>query len=114
MFKSSNNLFFIPYFLYLADDQDVLGSMSASLSSPAVSADSVPFFGHKMDMSLLSVEHFSWVVKQMFRIEYTVAGLVRPAVMEYLEAIRRKCDPIPPRACTRTSRRNLSQIRPLC
>ena len=84
-----NNLIFIPYFLFLGGDSAVLTNFTEALSSSE--PREVPFFGHRMDMTRLSVIHLKWVIKQTIRLENAVAGGVRPEVRQYLEAIRARC-----------------------
>jgi glycosyltransferase involved in cell wall biosynthesis len=82
-----NNMFFIPYFLFIADGnhnklKDIANSMSASASTKVI-----PFYGHRMNITHFSKEHFRWICKQIFRIEYSYAHEVRSDVSEYLKAI---------------------------
>lgn len=80
-----NNLFFIPYFLHLAGDSDILEKSTESLRANDPRA--VPFLGHRMDMSKLTSVHLRWIIKQTIRLENNAAGGLRPEVRSYLEAI---------------------------
>lgn len=82
---ASNNLFFIPYFLYLADDRDILEKHRVALEETR--RGPVDFLGGKMDLSQFTRTHFDWIRQQVERLESAVAGEVRPEVQGYLDAI---------------------------
>jgi hypothetical protein len=84
-----NNLFFIPYFLQLAGDTDILESFTKALL--ASDPREIPFFGHRMDITRLTLGHLRWIIKQTIRLEIHIAGVVRPCVRNFLEAIRCCC-----------------------
>jgi hypothetical protein len=44
-----------------------------------------------MDMTRLTVAHLRWIIKQTIRLEFHIAGAVRPCVRNFLEAIRSRC-----------------------
>jgi hypothetical protein len=82
----SNNLLFVPYFLYVAGRPESLASTREELRQ--LSHDHLAFFGQQMDLSRLSVSHVDWISKQAQRLEAAVAGSVRADVHEYLSALR--------------------------
>jgi len=84
---ASNNLFFIPYFLYLSDDRAILEEHRRALESAGQGP--VPFLGGIMDLSQLTQTHFDWIRQQVERLETAVAGEVRPEVLGYLEAVQK-------------------------
>lgn len=83
----SNNLFFIPYFLFLADDREVLRQHRRALEN--ASGRIVDFLGGEMDLSRFTATHFDWIGQQVRRLEEAVAGEVREEVKSYLEAVGR-------------------------
>jgi hypothetical protein len=83
----SNNLFFIPYFLYLSDDRKILEEHRQALAK--ADGGPVDFLGGKMDLSRFSKTHFDWIGQQVRRLEEAVAGGVRDEVQKYLEAVGR-------------------------
>jgi hypothetical protein len=83
---AGNNLFFIPYFLHIANGDGALRELAGAIRECA-RTQVVPFYGYRMNMSRLPRDHFRWICKQVFRIEYSFAGKVRPEVSEYLSAI---------------------------
>lgn len=90
----TNNLFFIPYFLFLTDNQPtILEEHAAGLR--LADAECVPLLDRHMDMRQLTPVHLRWVIKQIVRLEHVLAGAVRPAVRAYLDAIQAKCDGAP-------------------
>jgi hypothetical protein len=90
----TNNLFFIPYFLFLTRERaGILATHTRALRARDPRA--IPLVDRTMDMSALTPVHLRWVAKQIVRIERALAGDVRPAVREYLEAIQYKCDGAP-------------------
>jgi hypothetical protein len=80
-----NNLLLIPYFMFLAGDQDQMERQRDAL--PASRDASVPFAGRPMNVTNLHRKHVDWITKQAFRLEHAVAGHVRPAVADYFDAI---------------------------
>ena len=88
---AGNNILFIPYFLHLADHPDALAEATAALLGSESTA--VPFLGHRMNMSRLTVVHLEWIIKQIARVEFAVwpRGGVRPEVRRYLEAVQARC-----------------------
>ncbi len=89
----TNQLFYIPYFLYLGGVADALADFGGTLSRS--DPRRVSFFGHDMDMRLMSIRHLKWVIKNILRMENAIAGGVRPEVRRYLEAIQSKCTGAP-------------------
>lgn len=87
---SSNNLFFIPYFIDIANSDGHIEAFAAALSEIPDHHTKIPFYGYSMDMSNLSMEHFRWVCKQFFRIEQRVFGCIRPALLTYCDSIKAK------------------------
>ncbi|MCC6423485.1 MAG: hypothetical protein IT447_08395 [Phycisphaerales bacterium] len=83
----SNNLFFIPYFMYLADDRTILEEHRQSLENAGKGP--VEFLGGKMDLSQFTRTHFDWIRQQVERLEEAVAGGMRNEVRVYLEAVGR-------------------------
>jgi hypothetical protein len=82
---SHNNLFFIPYFLYVAGENQQMEQTRAALQ--ARSGKVIPFFGKQMDMQRLTDEHTAWIRKQTQTLESVLAGMVRQEVEQYLQAI---------------------------
>lgn len=90
----TNNLFFIPYFSFLADDwPELLEAQADELH--AAGADRAPLLDRRVDMRRLTPVHLRWVIKQIVRLEQAIAGAVRPEVRAYLEAIQAKCEGAP-------------------
>jgi len=82
---AANNLWFIPYFLYLSGHPQSMASITSELESN--SGGPVTLLSHSMNPSKLTVVHFEWVRKQVNRLEEALAGEVRPEVRRYVEAI---------------------------
>lgn len=82
---ASNNLFFIPYFLYLSDDREILEQHRTALENAGQGL--VEFLGGKMDLSQFTRTHFDWIRQQVDRLETAVAGGMRDPVRAYLEAV---------------------------
>ena len=80
-----NNLFFIPYFLYLAGDTTVLAKHTRGL----LESDTrfIPFLGYLMDIQRLTNVHQLWIRKQIEKLETAIEGEVRAEVEAYLAAI---------------------------
>jgi hypothetical protein len=82
---ATNNLFWIPYFMYLSDDREIFERHLAPLRN--ANGRPIEFLGGKMDASKLSRVHFDWIAKQMHRTESAAFGGMRPEVRGYLDAI---------------------------
>jgi hypothetical protein len=84
---NGGNLWFVPYFLYLSGEP---ASMERATADLLTTRDrTIPFFGGRLDASLLTQAQFDRVVKQVGYLERAVAGEVRPDVQAYLDAIGR-------------------------
>ena len=84
---AENNLFFIPYFLYLAGDRAILAQHTSSLTNADTAR--VAFLDFEMDMRRLTDVHQRWVRKQVEQIEAAMVGGTRDEVEHYLCAIER-------------------------
>ena len=79
------NLPLIPYFYAVGGEPGLMAEQTEAMRR---SADGrVPFFGTKLDLSGLDVEHCQWLSEQCRRMERSLHGEVRPEVAEYLRAI---------------------------
>jgi hypothetical protein len=81
-----NNALFIPYFYYLAGDEDPLGEATRALQNAASQID---VLGRTLDVSRQTIAHAAWLFKQATRIENAVAGAVRAKPADYFRSI---CD----------------------
>lgn len=99
---AENNLFFIPYFLHIADADGALTEMVNAIRQSSRNRV-VPFYGYRMNMGRLSRDHFRWICKQILRIEYSFAGEVRKEVSEYLTGVGQA-------ACVRNVTGMLSEV----
>ena len=75
---AENNLFFIPYFLYLAGDRAILAQHTSSLTNADTAR--VAFLDFEMDMRRLTDVHQRWVRKQVEQIEAAMVGGTRDEV----------------------------------
>ncbi len=80
-----NNLPFIPYFMYVAGEPDLLRQTLAAMQSAAGKA--FPFFGKQLDVKQLNQTHMDWIRKQAAQLEQVVAGGVREEVGQYMDAL---------------------------
>ena len=83
---AANNLFFIPYFLHLAGDSEILDRHARALETN--DRREVPFLGSRMDLSNFSMVHADWVDRQIRRIDGAIDGAVREDVDRYIRAVR--------------------------
>jgi hypothetical protein len=83
---SINNLFFIPYFLFMAGNSTILKECTSALRN-ADAKTSIDFLGFKMNMSKMDEMHMRFVRKQIGQIEYAIAGHLREEVDTFLQAI---------------------------
>jgi len=81
------NLPMIPYFYSVGGDTSALTELTQMM---AESADgSVAFFGRRLDLSVLSLDHALWLRDQSYRLERAVCNSIRPIVSEYFQALLR-------------------------
>jgi hypothetical protein len=80
-----NNLPFIPYFMYVAGEPDLLRQTKSAMESAPGKA--FEFFGKRMDVQKLDQIHMNWIRKQATQLEQVVAGGVRDEVGGYIDAL---------------------------
>ncbi len=108
---ATNNLFFIPYFLFLAEDwPELLEAQTDGLH--AAGAESAPLLDRRLVMRQLTPVHLRWVIKQIVRLEQAIAGAARPEVRAYLEAIQAKCEGAPAHSLVDEVRTELEREQP--
>ena len=79
-----NNLLLVPYFLFAAQEPDVMVQLTQDLENGAGS--SVSFFGKALELSAMAPDRFRWIVKQAYRLERSDSGCIRDAVRRYFVA----------------------------
>jgi hypothetical protein len=80
----SNSLLLVPYFLFAAEEPEVMAHLTRDLENG--DGPSVPFFGKSLDLSAMDSQLFRWIVKQGYRLERREAGHTRDAVRRYFSA----------------------------
>jgi len=81
-----NNLPMLPYFFFLAGDEQALSHHQAVFD--AASDTRVAFLGHTMNASRLTADHVDWLELQVERLERAIVGDVRPQVRDYFQSLR--------------------------
>jgi hypothetical protein len=82
----NNNLFFIPYFIFLSGNSSMLQECTESFIKTDAKT-SIDFLGFKMNMSKLDDVHMRWVREQTELLEYALVGHTREEVEAFLQAI---------------------------
>ena len=105
------NLPWVPYLLDLAGDRDILEQHLKWLTEAPTS--SIPFLGGTLDLRDHLPEQTDWTAQQMFRLEQTIRGEVRPIVRRYIDALRRHERPAPELAARAASRMSATAPQPV-
>lgn len=82
---ASNNLAFVPYFLFLAEEPEVLLDLTAQMER--AETKTLQFFGRELDLSGMVDTHIQWITKQAYRLEKAVAGQPREEARRYFAAL---------------------------
>ena len=84
---ASNNLAIVPYFLYVAEEREVLADLTVQMEAAGPGTRTVRFFDRELDLSGLTEAHVAWLAKQAYRLERAMGDDVRPDVKRYFKAL---------------------------
>jgi len=82
---SGNNLYWIPYLIDLGGENGLVKEYTNRIRS--YPRTEIPFLGHTMDTSALSIDHAAWIRVQIGRLEAHLFGGIRQDTDDYLRAI---------------------------